>query len=397
MVKKIKLRDIINLKNGYAFKSKDYSSVGHFLIRITNVQKGFISTHNPRYFKIKSHKNFEKFILKEKDILISLTGDVGRVGVIQKKHLPCVLNQRVAKVEILNESIINNDFLFLFLNSDIFLKKVEKISHGTAQSNVATKDILDISFNLPSLNEQERIAAKLNTIFSKIDKAKINKETKLKEVQNLLGFIIDNELKKLSLLFPTTQLNEFVESVEYGTSKKCFKNGKYPVLRMGNIKDGQFIFDNLVYTNDKNEAEKYRVKKNDVFFNRTNSPLHVGKAAACNEEFEGLFAGYLIRINPKKEKLDLKFLSYYLNAPSIRQYGYSVMSSSVNQANINGSKLKQYPFINADIQTQSSLAKKIFSIETVINKLKNLTPKILNEYSNLKSAILKQELNNRLS
>ena len=77
-----------------------------------------------------------------------------------------------------------------------------------------------------------------------------------------MGNFIDKELKKLSLLFPTAQLNEFVEGVEYGSSKKCFKDGKYPVLRMGNIKNGQFILDDLIYTDDKNEAEKYKVRKN---------------------------------------------------------------------------------------------------------------------------------------
>ena len=90
--------------------------------------------------------------------------------------------------------------------------------------------------------------------------------------------------------------------------------------------------------------------------------------------------------------MDPKFLTYYLNAPSIRKHGYSVMTSSVNQANINGSKLKQYPFINADIHTQSSLAKQFANVEKIINKSKNLTQKILDNYNILKLVILKKEL-----
>ena len=168
--KMVKFGDVVNLQNGYAFKSKEYSSDGYFVMRITNVQKGYISNHNPRYVQIKSNSNLAKFILKEQDILISLTGDVGRVGIIKKENLPCVLNQRVAKIHIKDKTILNKEFLFLFLNSDIFLKKVEKLAHGSAQNNVSTKDILNINFNLPSIIDQQRIAARLNATFAEIDK-----------------------------------------------------------------------------------------------------------------------------------------------------------------------------------------------------------------------------------
>ena len=285
---------------------------------------------------------------------------------------------------------LNIQYLFYYLicNKDYF----SKVAVGATVKSLRQRHFDNLEVYYPSLSEQQRVVTKLDVMFTEIDKAKIKNETKLIEIQNFLGNFIDKELKKLSLLFPTAQLNEFVEGVEYGSSKKCFKDGKYPVLRMGNIKNGQFILDDLIYTDDKDEAEKYKVRKNDVFFNRTNSPLHVGKTALSDEEFEGLFAGYLIRNNPKKEKLHSKFLNYYLNSPSIRKYGYSVMTSSVNQANINGSKLKQYPFISADIKTQSLLAKKFANIQTLTIQLEKLIKKTLENYNHLKSKIANQEL-----
>ena len=63
MWKIVKFGDVVNLQNGYAFKSKEYSSDGYFVMRITNVQKGYISNHNPRYVQIKSNSNLAKFIL----------------------------------------------------------------------------------------------------------------------------------------------------------------------------------------------------------------------------------------------------------------------------------------------------------------------------------------------
>ena len=69
---------------------------------------------------------------------------------------------------------------------------------------------------------------------------------------------------------------------------------------MGNIQDGRLDWDDLVFTDDKEEIEKYRLKHNDVLFNRTNSPELVGKTAIYKSEMPSIFAGYLIRIHRKE-------------------------------------------------------------------------------------------------
>jgi hypothetical protein len=137
-------------------------------------------------------------------------------------------------------------------------------------------------------------------------------------------------------------LGELCNDVEYGTSAKSTKEGRIPVLRMGNIQDGKLVWNNLVYTDDKDEIKKYLLKPNDVLFNRTNSPELVGKTAIYRGEMPAIFAGYLIRIHRKEDLLDADFLTYFLNSQIAFDYGKTVVISSVNQANINGTKLKGY-------------------------------------------------------
>ncbi|MDA7667213.1 restriction endonuclease subunit S, partial [Akkermansiaceae bacterium] len=141
----------------------------------------------------------------------------------------------------------------------------------------------------------------------------------------------------------TVKLGEVCEKVEYGSSSKSSPDGSIPVLRMGNIQRGKFVWDNLVYTSNEEEIEKYQLEHNDVLFNRTNSAELVGKTAIYKSEQPAIFAGYLIRIHRKKNLIDGEFLNYYLNSSAARCYGELVMSKSVNQANINGTKLKTYP------------------------------------------------------
>ena len=168
---KINLGDICELQNGYAFKSSEYTNDGYFLMRITNVQQGFISNHNPKFVSIPANSKLKQFILNEGDILISLTGDVGRVGVVYKHNLPAALNQRVARIIIKNQIQIDKNFLFNLLNSDSMRNKIESLGHGAAQLNVSTKDILSIKVSIPPLEIQKKIVAKLDAIFVEIDKA----------------------------------------------------------------------------------------------------------------------------------------------------------------------------------------------------------------------------------
>ena len=100
--------NLIELQNGFAYKSSSYVETGAFVIRIGNVQDGYVSLHNPAYINI-SDMEGSPFELFSEDILISLTGNVGRVAIIKEEQLPAVLNQRVARV-VLGKNIDRHFF-----------------------------------------------------------------------------------------------------------------------------------------------------------------------------------------------------------------------------------------------------------------------------------------------
>ena len=100
MMEKVRLGDICNILNGYAFKSSEYKESGIRVIRITNVQSGYIEDKEPKYYSFEKKTEIEKYMLKDNDILISLTGNVGRVGLLKREMLPAALNQRVACIKI---------------------------------------------------------------------------------------------------------------------------------------------------------------------------------------------------------------------------------------------------------------------------------------------------------
>ncbi|MCL5796869.1 MAG: restriction endonuclease subunit S [Gammaproteobacteria bacterium] len=161
------------------------------------------------------------------------------------------------------------------------------------------------------------------------------------------------DLPKLPSSWLWEKLANLTTGVEYGTSAKSTESGLVPVIRMGNIQNGQIDWSDLVYTSDKEEIEKYLLSKNDVLFNRTNSPELVGKTAKYKAEKLAVFAGYLIRVNQIDSIALADYVNYFLNSHIARQYGNRVKTDGVNQSNINGEKLQNYPFPFCSVEEQS--------------------------------------------
>ena len=134
----VRLGDVCDILNGFAFKSEQYVNDGIRIIRIANVQKGYIEDSTPVFYPMDS-KDAEKYRLEEDDMLMSLTGNVGRVAKLSKEFLPAALNQRVACLRIKAGVALDKAFLFNLLNSDYFEQKCIAASKGVAQKNMSTE------------------------------------------------------------------------------------------------------------------------------------------------------------------------------------------------------------------------------------------------------------------
>jgi len=158
----IRLGDFSELKNGFAFKSTNYVENGKYIVMtIKNVQQGELSFKNISTIdnlpnNIKKHQ-----ILKKGDILISMTGDCGRVGRVEQDNL--LLNQRVGLIEIKRE--INDLFLFYSLNTSNFHNAMISSGQGNAHDNLSKGSIENYKFNIPkNKEEQEKIANFLQSL-----------------------------------------------------------------------------------------------------------------------------------------------------------------------------------------------------------------------------------------
>lgn len=155
-MEKIRIGDACDILNGYAFKSDRYVDEGIRVIRIANVQKGYIEDNAPAFYPIDA-SDLDKYMLEVGDLLMSLTGNVGRVALLQKEMLPAALNQRVACLRLKTDRITKG-FLFHILNSDFFEQQCIQASNGVAQKNMSTEWLKDYEIPLYSIDEQLKIS-----------------------------------------------------------------------------------------------------------------------------------------------------------------------------------------------------------------------------------------------
>lgn len=175
-----KLGEVCNILNGYAFKSSKYTNSGTRIIRITNVQKGYVIDNDPKYYSDDDIKNLTQYSLREGDLVMSLTGNVGRVGMLQKSMLPAALNQRVACIRTKSDEISLN-YLFHLFNSDVFERAAIRSARGIAQLNMSTEWLKEHTIPLPPKSTQLAIVSELDKIKELI---RLKKE-QLKDFDNL--------------------------------------------------------------------------------------------------------------------------------------------------------------------------------------------------------------------
>lgn len=325
-------------------------------------------------------------VAREGDILMSVRAPVGPVNFATDE---VCIGRGLAAIRSRGE--LDREFLFyqlLHLQPEIAGKE------GAVFASINKSEIAALPIVFAPLPEQQRIVNILDEAFAGIANAKANAEKNLQNARALFESHLQSVLR--SKKWNWKKLGDLCDDVEYGSSAKSKADGGVPVLRMGNIQNGRLDWEKLVYTDDKAEIKKYLLKHNDVLFNRTNSPELVGKTAIYKSEMPAIFAGYLIRILRKEDLLDADYLTYFLNSQIAFDYGKTVVISSVNQANINGTKLKSYPIPAPSLSEQKTIVAKLNDLSEETQRLARLYERKLAALEALKKSLLHQAFTGEL-
>ena len=380
------LYDITSSKRVFQDEWKSYGVPFYRAREIVKLaQNGFVD--NELFISDEMYNEYSKKygIPKAGDIMVTGVGTLGICYLVKSEDKFYFKDGNI--IWLKTKGNVNSRYVEYAFKSDFLRKQIDDSVGATVGTYTIIK-AKSTKIPVPPIPEQRRIVSILDEAFAAIARAKANAEQNLKNAAALFDCVLDSIL--FNKKYQVKQLGEVCLKVEYGSSTKSTSKGKLPVLRMGNIQNGRFVWDSLVYSDNEEDNKQYLLNHNDVLFNRTNSPELVGKTAIYKSEMPAIFAGYLIRIHRKQDLLDADYLNYYLNSKMAFEYGKTVVISSVNQANINGSKLKTYPIPLPSLKEQQTIVRQLDALRAETQKLEAIYQQKLLNLEELKKSVLQK-------
>ena len=411
----VRLSELGQLKNGYAFKSTDYTSTGVQVVRISDLEDDRVESKDAVFSPLKNE--LSPYIVENNSFLICMTGSIGKMAWV-RDGVVRYLNQRVGMFIPNKKS--EPAYLWHFLHTAHVINGWIRAKTST-NGNIKTSDITELVVPLPPLAEQYRIVAKIEELLPYVDryakayekleqfnakfpedmkksilqyaiqgklveqraeegtgeelyrqiqaeKQRLIKEGKIKKEKPLAEIAEDEIQFDIPESWKWVSVGSVCVNIQYGSSQKSSATGKVPVLRMGNIQNGRLVWDKLVYTSDDEEISKYPLQYNDLLFNRTNSKELVGKTAIYKSEFPAIYAGYLVRVTPLLMCSD--YLNYVMQSQFYWSYCQTVRSDAIGQSNINAEKLKRFVFPLPPFAEQKRIVAKLEEILPLCERLK---------------------------
>jgi type I restriction enzyme S subunit len=182
------LGDVADLKPGFAFRSADWTASGTPVIRISSVQDGRVDLSDCTFVGEAVAARSQDFALQKGDVLIALTGDVGDVARVPEDGW--LLNQRVARLRVIDGNQCEPQWLFYLLLSNRSRRNIEAMAKGMAQPNVSPKDVRELTLPLVAPEEQHRIVAEVERRLSVVEELEKTIDANLKRAERLRQAIL---------------------------------------------------------------------------------------------------------------------------------------------------------------------------------------------------------------
>lgn len=393
-MEKIRLGDVCEILNGFAFKSENYSDSGVRVIRITNVQKGFIEDNTPAFYPLDS-RVLDKYMLEEGDLLMSLTGNVGRVAIIEQEFLPAALNQRVACLRLKTDRI-SKGYLFHILNSDFFERQCIQSSKGVAQKNMSTEWLKDYEISLYPKEKQKEITEILDRVRNVIacrnqELQKLDDLVRARFVE-MFGDPVTNPKG-----WPVKKLKELSIQINSGNTPKGgaenYVEEGITFFRSQNVWKDRLEMDDIAYIDAETHAsmKKSSLKHGDILMTKTgrinteNSSL--GRAALYEGEDDKANVNghvYFIRLKPG---INNKFVLRILVSPEYRDLIRSVCVGGIDKRQLNKEHIEDFPIIcppadmvNEYIALAERIAKSKAAVQKALDQTQQLFDSLMQEY-----------------
>lgn len=213
----VRLGEVCDLFNGYAFKKTDYVEKSNtLLIRMGNIRPNgeFDAEHKIQYLPDNFNNKYKDYLLNDGDVIIAMTDMGNAMNILgvptivkNKNNRNFLLNQRVGKLFNFSEKIIVQ-YLKYALSSNEVKKQFKLQGYGGLQINLGKTQILSTKIPLPPLEIQKQIVAECEKVEEQYNTLSLSIEEYQKLIKAILqkcGIIEDDQEYKLNSILENLQ------------------------------------------------------------------------------------------------------------------------------------------------------------------------------------------------
>jgi type I restriction enzyme S subunit len=151
----VQLKDLVDFRGGYSYKSSEWKKTGVAVIKIANIQRDVFSWDKVDFVSTESAAGTMEFAVNKGDLIQTLTGELLGASAIYDRDEPARLNQRLVRISISNGINLDLAFLHGFLQAPRIRQILRSKSKGAAQPNVSVKDVGQLELALYKPSEQK--------------------------------------------------------------------------------------------------------------------------------------------------------------------------------------------------------------------------------------------------
>lgn len=390
------LTEVAFFQEGPGLRKWQWTESGMKVINVTNILgDGSVDINNTARFI--SHEEFENkyrhFAVAEGDIVIASSGNTyGKVGRINRCHLPIMMNTSVIRFHPANPNTLDQDFLYAFLRSHLFKNQMESFVIGSAQPNFGPSHLKQMLIPCPDLPTQRKIAGVLSAYDDLIE----NNSRRIAILEEMAQAIyrewfvnfrfpghenvkpIDSPLGKIPEGWRVVRLDSLKAEERYAINggpfgsklgTKDYVSVGIPVIRGVNLSEGGCFYDEEFVFVSPEKAEDLRAnaaRPGDIVVTQRGTLGQIARIPHKSRYPTYIISQSQMKITLSEDKATSGYVYYFLRSKdSIIRIKNLASSSGVPHINLN--TLREFEVVLPTHSLQVQFSAFVESVESAIN------------------------------
>lgn len=364
-------------------ESKDQDPKGSIrLLQLADIGDGVFLNKSQRFINEIKFDDLRCTELCEGDVLVArMPHPLGRACLMPKLPQRCITVVDVAIIRP-GSSSVSSRWLKHFLNSPEIRRTIDLLSSGTTRQRISRKNLGQIDLPVPPLQEQKRIADKLDTVLARVNTCR----QKLDRIpfilkrfrQAVLASATSGQLTEnlgdvsLSSQWQRVSLSEICLSITDGDHQAPpqTKHG-IPFITISAINDGRLRIDKATRFVPSVYFEKIPASRKpemgDILFSVTGS---IGISAPVDTSEPFTFQRHIAILKPDLSRISSNFLLYSLSTEEIKRQALS-MATGTAQLTIPLSALKALMINIPDREKQDEIVSRVEALFAYADRLES--------------------------